>query len=73
MVGEPPESLRSGGSHHGGEGGERQGAGERLRTEERERQGERQGERVGPLTLTRCVKDDGRRLILYAREPRERA
>jgi hypothetical protein len=69
MVGEPPESPRSGGSHHGEEGDERESAGERLRTEERERQ----GERVGPLRLTRRVKDDGRRLILYAREPQERS
>jgi hypothetical protein len=30
-----------------------------------------EAERIGPLTLARHVKDDGRALILYTREPRE--
>jgi hypothetical protein len=59
MFGEPAESSRSGPSHPGEEAGKRQGASEQ--------QGERRGERIGPLMVTRSVKDDGRKLILYAR------
>jgi hypothetical protein len=69
MIGERLESPRSGTSHQGGEQGECQSASERGRADERERP----GEHVGPLTLTRGVKDDGRGLILYARAPGERA
>jgi hypothetical protein len=68
MIGEPLESPPSGTSHQGGERGKRQRAGERGRADE----SRRPGERVGPLTLTRRVKDDGRGLILYARAPDER-
>jgi hypothetical protein len=63
MIEEPAESSRSGPSHPGEEADKRQGANEQQAGNERERR----GERVGPLTVTRSVKDDGRKLILYAR------
>jgi hypothetical protein len=63
MFGEPAESSRSGPSHPGEEAGKRQGSSEQQGVNERERR----GERIGPLTVTRSVKDDGRKLILYAR------
>jgi hypothetical protein len=69
MVGEPAESPRSGQAHRARERDERQSASVRGQADERERP----GERVGPLTLTRRVKDDGRGLILYARAPDGRA
>jgi len=69
MVGEPAESPRSGPAHRDRERGESESEGGRGRADERERP----GERVGPLTLTRRVKDDGRGLILYARAPDESA
>jgi hypothetical protein len=81
MVEEPAESTPSGPSR------QRAGDEERALADERERAsagadpGEREsaseqagsGERVGPLVLTRYVKDDGRALILYARGQDERA
>jgi hypothetical protein len=63
MSGEPAESPRPRPSHRDAEGGKRQSESERRRWSEPERP----GERVGPLTLTRLVKDDGRALILYTR------
>ena len=54
MLGKPTGSPASGQSQSdpGGREGER----------------ERAGERVGALTIARCVKDDGRALILYTRD-----
>ena len=59
MLGKPTGSSGSGKSqsHPGGRKGER----------------ERAGERVGALTIARCVKDDGRALILYTRDRRRPA
>jgi hypothetical protein len=34
-----------------------------------QREPEQQDERIGPLTLARHVKDDGRALIVYTRDP----
>jgi hypothetical protein len=58
MLGKPTGSPGSGQSQgdSGGQEGERQ----------------RAGERVGALTIARCVKDDGRALILYTRAGDER-
>jgi hypothetical protein len=58
MLGKPTGSPGSGQSQSnpGGQEGERQ----------------RAGERVGALTIARCVKDDGRALILYTRDRRPR-
>jgi hypothetical protein len=63
MFGEPAESSRSGPSHPGEEPGKPQSANEQQGGNE----GERRGERIGPLTVTRSVNGDGRKLILYAR------
>jgi hypothetical protein len=64
MLGKPTGSPSSGQSQSdpGGQEGERQRAGERQGA----------GERVGALTIARCVKDDGRALILYTRDRRPR-
>jgi hypothetical protein len=59
MLGKPTGSPGSGQSqsHSGGREGERG----------------RAGEREGALTIARCVKDDGRALILYTRDGRRPA
>ncbi len=60
MAGNPTEPTPSGESS---ELGRQTGPGEQQ--EERARA----GQRVGPLAIARHVKDDGRALILYTREP----
>jgi hypothetical protein len=67
MAGEPAESYCFASSDQDGKEGDRR-ASERGCASERKCQ----GERVGPLVLTRLVKEDGRALILYARAQDER-
>ncbi|MGA2452657.1 MAG: hypothetical protein ABSG93_03980 [Solirubrobacteraceae bacterium] len=61
MAGQPAEPPPSG---HRSETGQQAGA--------REREGEREPaeERVGPVTIARHLKDDGRALIIYTRDMR---
>jgi hypothetical protein len=58
MVGKPAEPAREGHQEIG---------------QEAQNQAERAQERFGPVTITRLVKDDGRALIVYARDPRDPA
>jgi hypothetical protein len=58
MVGKPADELPSGRPADIGDQG---GA--------HDPRGEQQSERTGPVTIARHVKDDGRALILYTRDP----